>query len=242
MIQYIDSQHVLIEFQDRFRYQLVTSWQKIMNGCIKNPYAPNKYGGIMGTNSEINKDSGYSISRSKAYRWWFNILQRCRDDKMKIQNHTYKNCKICDEWIYFWNFYTWCTSQSNYQKCISMESSAIDKDILVKGNKIYSPQTCTIVPKNINNLLLKHDKKRGKYPIGVTKRKSDNMFEAQCSNPIIGKYITIGLYKTEMEAFLAYKKYKEKVIKEVAYIEYQNKTITNECYQALLNYNVEITD
>ena len=241
VLNYIDSQHVDIEFQDKWKYKCIVSWQKVITGSIKNPYHPNKYGGIIGTNKDICDDD-FDISTSKEYNAWFNILLRAKDMEFKKSHKSYLEVTICDEWMYFWNFYKWCKTQDNYHKWQQNENWAIDKDIMLKGNKEYSPRTCCIVPQNINNLLLKHDKRRGNYPIGVTKRKTDNMFEAQCSNPIIGKYVTIGIYNTYEEAFKAYKLYKEKIIADVANVEYSTGNITHECYLSLLSYSVEIND
>lgn len=54
--------------------------------------------------------------------------------------------------------------------------------------------------------------------------------------------VTIGIYTTVEEAFEAYKKYKEKLIKEIADIEYKKGTITKECKNAMYRYTVEIND
>lgn len=242
IVKYSSFSDVVVEFQDKWKYKMKTSWQKVKDGSLKNPYSPNKYGGIVGTNIDIDEDDAFLISYSKEYNWWYNILIRSCDDNFKNNNYTYNNCAIDKEWLYFWNFYKWCKSQENYHKCDDGSQWAIDKDIIEKGNKIYSKDTCFIVPKNINNLLLKHDKRRGEYPIGVTRRKSDGMYEAQCSNPIIDRYVTIGLYTTPEEAFYEYKRYKEKVIKKISKIEYDNGNITEKCYLALLKYKVEISD
>lgn len=243
VLNYIDSQHVDIEFQDKWGYKRTVSWQNAIKGRIKNPYHPNKYGGIVGTNKDIGiNNENFNISISKEYAAWSNILLRAKDVEFKKIHKSYSEVTVSNQWLYFWNFYKWCKDQDNYSKWSQNENWAIDKDILQKGNKEYSPETCCIVPKSINNLLLKHDRKRGKYPIGVTKRKSDNRFLAQCSNPIIGKYITIGLYNTYEEAFKAYKFYKEKIIKDVANLEYAKGNITHKCYLSLLSYLVEITD
>lgn len=242
VIEYNSSSDVVIEFQDKYKYICKTYWKHFKNGCVKNPYHPNKYGGIVGTNKDINETDDFCISTSKEYNAWFNILTRCFNKNVHAKENTYKNCTICKEWMCFWNFYKWIINQENYVQWKDNDDYAIDKDILIKGNKFYSPKTCVLVPKSINNLLVKHDKRRGKYPIGVTKRKVDGMFEAQCRNPIDDKYYTLGLYNSPYDAFVSYKQYKEKIIKKVAKEEFENNKITLVCYNALINYNVEITD
>jgi hypothetical protein len=114
----------------------------------------------------------------------------------------------------------------------------LDKDILIKGNKIYSPDTCIFVPHEINMLFIKRNAKRGKYPIGVSYDKQKKKFEASCS--INNKQKRIGRFSTAEDAFNAYKIYKEGLIKQVATI-YKAK-IPYELYNALINYEVEITD
>ena len=129
----------------------------------------------------------------------------------------------------------------NYYE-IPDEKMCLDKDILHKGNKVYSRDTCIFVPQRINNLLIKRDKMRGKDPIGVYLNPSGS-YQANCNNGY-GKIIYLGTYPTKEEAFRVYKEYKEKVIKEVIN-SYKGK-IPEPYYSklkiAMYNYEVEIDD
>ena len=118
------------------------------------------------------------------------------------------------------------------------ETMSLDKDILFKGNRIYSPETCIFVPQKINNLLVKSDKLRGDLPIGVCNYKNDK-FISYCSDGY-GNCVCLGIFETALEAFQSYKKYKETVIKLIA-DEYKNM-IPCELYNSLQNYQVEIND
>ena len=146
----------------------------------------------------------------------------------------------CSDWLYYENFYEWIHSQDNFDRWLNGKRWEIDKDIILKGNKIYSPETCFLVPHNVNCLFLKSKASRGKMPIGVTK--NDDAYESHCNNPLTGEIGYIGSSSTIEGAFLIYKKYKEKLIKQVAQIEYGKNNITKECYNAMLKYEVEITD
>ena len=169
------------------------------------------------------------------------MLTRCFDEKFKIKNPTYKDVTCCDEWLLYENFYEWLHSQENFEKWLEGKGWALDKDILVKNNKIYSPETCCLVPHNVNCVFLKRDKYRSDLPIGVDK--VQNKFVAYCSNSIIKKTKEhLGTYPTIEEAFYSYKRYKEKLIRQIAYIEYSKNNITKDCYKAMMNYRVEITD
>ena len=110
----------------------------------------------------------------------------------------------------------------------------------MKKNKEYSPNTCCLVPQNVNCLFLKREALRGDYPIGV--RYWNDGFMASCHNPFTDKNEIIGSYSTPERAFYAYKTYKEDIIKQVAEIEYKNNNITKECYESMMNYKVEIDD
>ena len=118
----------------------------------------------------------------------------------------------------------------------------LDKDILYKGNKIYSRKTCIFVPQRINNLFTKSNKRRGKDPIGVYQLPSGN-YEVKCNNGY-GKSVYLGTYSTKEEAFYRYKEYKEKVIKEV--IDSYEGRIPEPHYsrlkEAMYNYKVEMDD
>lgn len=114
--------------------------------------------------------------------------------------------------------------------------------MLYKNNKIYSPDTCLLVPNNINCLILKCNSRRGKYPIGVYLDTTVDLYRAQCENPKYSRQITVGYFEDPESAFQAYKIYKEKLIKQIATEEYQNGNITKRCYNAMMNYEVEITD
>ena len=208
-------------------------------GNIKCPYERRVYGvGYLGEGKYKTTENG---KKTKCYRTWYDMLRRCYDEKNLKRNPTYIDSEVCDKWLNFQEYGKWF--EGNYYE-IEGERMCLDKDILIKHNKIYSPDTCVFVPHNINVLFTKRDKMRGKYPIGVHYNKRDEKFQAYCriydfkENKSKNKYL--GLYDTVEQAFEVYKQFKEQNIKEVA--DHYKDQISEKLYQALYDYQVEITD
>lgn len=237
IVEYNNATDITVEFQDEFKTKIKTAWKEFSNGVIKNPYYPKVYGvGMVGNKYQTTVNH----KQIKEYEAWCNMLRRCYSENEKQKYPKYKDSFCCNEWLLFENFYEWLHSQANFNKWLTGNKWAIDKDILVKGNKMYSPETCSLVPSNVNGLFLKHDATRGNLPIGVSKH--GNGYQARCQNPITSKEIYLGTHDTTSQAFIAYKKYKENLIKQIAEIEYSKGNITENCYNAMINYKVEITD
>lgn len=173
----------------------------------------------------------YGTEGRKIYTVWRDMFRRCYENSIQNKNPTYKSCKVIKEWNNFQVFAEWY--KNNY-----IEGFQLDKDILVKGNKIYSPETCCFVPHEINSLFTKKGNKRGNCLIGVTKRKRGKPYEANIRK--CGKNTYLGIYFTEIEAFQAYKQAKEQHIKEVT--EKWKDQINPIVYKAMQEYQVEITD
>ena len=230
IIKHINASNIDVYFP---KYNYVAKnkqYSKFKKGNIGCPYEPNIYGGYLGEGEYKCKING---NVTKCYKTWYSMLRRCYDNKN--QKPTYIDCTVCEEWYNFQNFAKWY--EENYYE-IPNEKMHLDKDILFKGNKIYSPQTCIFAPQRINDLFVKSDKARGKYPIGVYYYKPTNKFKVQCN--INSKRIGLGYYNNIEEAFSVYKEFKENYIKEIA-DEYKN-IIPIELYNAMYNYEVEITD
>ena len=137
------------------------------------------------------------------------------------------------------HFKEWCNNQIGFNK-FSADGLpyTLDKDILVKGNKVYSEDTCCFVPHKINTVLIKCDGRRGSNLIGVYYLKSKNIYTASISIDMRQK--SLGRFKTEVEAFLAYKEAKETYIKEV--VNFYKDQISVKAYNTLMSYSVEMTD
>lgn len=167
------------------------------------------------------------------------MLTRCYNHKYHETHPTYINCNVSEEFHNFQNFGAW--DKVNYYN-VGNEKMCLDKDILVKHNKIYSSETCVYVPETINTLFVKRQNDRGESIIGTTPK--NGKYEAQCwlINPETGKSKKkhLGCYDTQEKAFEVYKYYKEKNIKVVA--DYYKKLIPQKLYNALYSYEVEITD
>ena len=159
------------------------------------------------------------------------MLQRCYDKNFQIKASTYIGCSVDPIWHNFQNFAEWCkiNYKSNYE---------LDKDLLNKRNKIYSPETCCFIPEQINLLISKSNSRRGEYPIGVSYFKASNKFQSGYSEN--GKRISLGLFNTPEEAFEKYKIAKEQYIKNIA--NRYKEIINDNVYLSLMNYQVEITD
>ena len=114
----------------------------------------------------------------------------------------------------------------------------IDKDILYKNNKIYSPSTCIIIPQNINKLFCKSNTIRGELPIGITYNTKRNVYMAYMYANNKHKYL--GWANNSQDAFILYKIAKEQHIKEMA-DKYKDQ-IPQKVYDAMYNYQVDITD
>ena len=242
IVEYNNAIDIVVEFQDEYKIKVHTTYNHFKNGGVKNPYCPSVFGvGIVGIKYPV-KINGKT---TKEYMVWSGILDRCFiDHSGDVRTRTYQDAVCCDEWIYYENFYEWLHKQDNFDKWYNNEKWHIDKDILVKGNKIYSPETCCLVPDNVNTLLIKCDNSRGKYPLGVNYNIAVKKYSARMSkhNEKTKYREHIGYYDTPEQAFKAYKKRKESYIKQVAQDEYDKGNITKPCYEAMMKYEVEITD
>ena len=141
------------------------------------------------------------------YSAWTNMLERVFDTKYHARYPTYIGTSVCDEWKYFMNFRSWMMAQDWRDK-------HLDKDIIVPGNKHYSPETCAFVDGQMNNLLLDHASSRGKYPIGVSYHKRDKKYRAAMR--MNGNLRTLGYFDTPEEANLVYRKEKSRHVRHVA--------------------------
>lgn len=237
IIKYNNAHDVVVEFQDKYKANIHTEYKHFLSGNVKNPY----YTSVFNVGMIGNKYPSFVNGKStKEHLMWRHMLERCFCDTFKNKHPTYENSSCCEEWLLFENFYEWLHSQENFDKWLNGERWAIDKDILIKGNKIYSPETCCLVPSNVNLLFTKRDTLRSDLPIGV--RKNGNGFQAQWCNPFINKKEFSSTYSTANKAFIKYKYCKENLIKKVAKSEYSNGNITKQCYDAMMCYEVEITD
>lgn len=240
VVEYNGTRNVIVEFQDKYKYRRKTQWTDVLRGDIKNLYYPFVYGvGMIGAKYPSRVNGNITTE----YKMWHSMLARAYNDKIKERQPAYKDVICCEEWLLFDNFYEWLHGQENFEKLVNNNiRMELEKDILVKGNKTYSPDTCCIVPKHVNTLFTKRDKHRGDEPIGVFKEKY-----GYSAKIIYGKHenkskSTRYQYPTIEEAFQAYKESKESYIQKVAQEEFDKGNITKQCYDAMMNYQVEITD
>lgn len=158
------------------------------------------------------------------YSRWAGMLGRCYSSRFHKKHPTYTDVTVCKEWLVFSNFRKWMEKQDWEGKCL-------DKDLLVYGNKIYSPETCIFISDEVNTLLLKSDGTRGELPLGVRyKNKSKGMlnertkpYSAQITNRRLGKkYVHLGYFSTPDEAHKCWQLGKCDLILTVA--EYYDKS------------------
>ena len=231
IVKYNNDKEVEVQFL-KTGYEMVARLGNIRKGKVKDPYSHSVYGvGILGAKYPVSEGS----VKTKEYMLWCNMLQRCYSDAYKKERPTYIGCGVSDKFKSYEYFYEWCDKQIGFGN----QDWHLDKDLLVKGNKVYSETTCVFLPQEINTLLIKRETLRGTHLIGVSWSKTNKAFMAQVSKNK-GKSEHLGFFNTELEAFNAYKQAKESFIKEQA--EKYKSQIDPRAYNALMNYQVEITD
>lgn len=211
-----------------------TTWKSFSNGTTKSVYDRTVFGvGYTGMGEYRCWIGGKATPQ---YDTWRAMISRCYSEKIHTRQPYYKVCTVTEEWHNYQNFAMWY--DQNYYK-IEGQRMHLDKDILVKGNKVYSPDTCVFVPQSINSLFIKKQT-RENLPVGVGLGEGCTVrpYVAFCNNGN-GKQVRIGSFHSAMEAFGAYKRYKEDLIKKIA--EEYKWIIPQRLYEAMINYEIEIS-
>ena len=231
ILKYNNTTNVEIRFL-KTGYEMVTQLGNIRNGEVKDRYLPSVYGvGIIGAKYPVSEGR----RNTKEYMLWTDMLTRCYNDAYKKQRPTYEGCEVSDNFKSYEYFYDWCHKQIGFGN----DGWHLDKDLLIKGNKVYSENACVFLPQEINSVLTKCIASRGEHLIGVYWCNTKKAFISQVSRNK-GKQERLGSFKTEIEAFNAYKTAKETFIKEQANKWKDN--IDPRAYEALMKYEVNIDD
>lgn len=232
IVEYNGCRDVKVYFPLHNYYKTV-SYGNLKRNAPLCPYSKSYYG--IGFEGEGEYSVTVKGKFTKAGSVWSDMLRRCCSEKYKDMKPFYKESHMCEEWYNFQNFAKWY--EENYYE-VDGEQMCLDKDILIKGNKKYSPETCIIIPQTINKLI-ERNKRTNELPLGVHYDKRGNRYIAQCKNTK-GNNGYLGYFDSPEEAFYIYKEAKEKRIKQVA-DKYKGK-IPQNVYDALYNYKVDIND
>lgn len=239
VLEYNNARDVLVKFDNGYSYKIV--WKQITSGTVHSPYAKTVYDiGYIGEGKY--KPYIRKGEESVEYKFWNGLLRRCYDPYSLNRTHWYRECYVENELHNFQSFCKW--HNENYYE-VPNDRMELDKDILNKGNKIYSKDTMIYVPRRINTLFTKNNTNRGNLPIGCYRK--ENEIYVQCS--ILDekgnkKHKYLGRFPLDkpFQAFTCYKNFKENYIKQVADEYYFKGLIPKRLYDAMYKYEVEIND
>lgn len=217
-----NSRRILVQFQDKHMYRCEVSLHNLIKGSIKNPYHPNTYDiGYLGVGPHVSWRNG---SQDPIYRVWQRMFERCYSPARQLLQPAYIGCTVDSNWHNFQNFADWYVSNPDYGK-----GYELDKDILIPGNKVYSPNTCCLVPKEVNNLFREFNIPN-KTPPGVTK--CYNKFKVKFRNKHVGSYDTVN------EAKIAYLSARKTYALDVLN-KYKDEIQPHVFHSALANLNMQ---
>lgn len=226
VLNYINAKEVVIQHQDEHGHIQTKHSSGLRRGSVKNPYRKSVHGvGYLGVGEHRAYFQG---KQTTAYNIWVDMLRRCYSEVSLIKLPTYKGCSVVEEWHNFQNFADWYYQQPNARK----KGFDLDKDLTVSGNKRYGSDTCSLVPQQINSVLLNSKASRGNLPQGVTLH--NKKYRARLY--IEGEYVAVGLCDSPEEAFLVYKKEKENEVKRVTN-KYKD-FISDKIYHNLMEWEV----
>lgn len=223
VIYYKNTFNVLVMFNNNHEHTRFVATGDLKKGNVKNPFKPQIYNiGYLGVGEFLPTING---KMTPEYCTWKAMLQRCYNEKRLAKTPTYRDCEVCKEWHNFQVFAEWYTKQK-YYGC----GYQIDKDLLVEGNKVYSPETCVLAPAIINSLFTGSSPNKTKYPIGVCWHKSIKKYVVQIS--IDGQMHRVGYFDNVEDAENTYNLAKKARVKELA-LEWENR-IDEKLFNALM--------
>jgi hypothetical protein len=196
----------------------------VRNGLVRDNFARTVYGvGYFGDGNFRARHPNNGPC-TKEYGTWSSMLFRCYSkDRDASTLRNYGDCTVCDEWHNFQNFAKWCQTQPE----MLYPDSSLDKDIRVKGNRVYSPETCCFVPQYINTAItgIKHQNSTGKA--GVWKYKESYVSEIT----VFSTKAALGSFDNKEDAEYMYRQVKQTYIRALA--EVFKSRISTEVYEKL---------
>lgn len=218
IIEYYSSSNCTIRFTATGVIRKNICYNNITKGNVKDNYSPSVCDiGFIGEG--LFKSTVNSVT-TPHYASWHNMICRCYDKNQVINNPTYKDCTVDKIWHNFQNFAEWF--EQNYKP--HMEGWHLDKDILVKGNKVYSPETCCFLPDEINKLF-----HRSNYIKAISFKGTKFIVSSNIKNQ--KQYL--GLFDTQDEAFRVYENHRKKYLEKIA-LKYKN-VLHKSVYERLIN-------
>lgn len=225
IIRYVSCNDITVQFLDDFKFERDTTYSNFKRGMVRNPYDKTVLDmGYLGVGKYLTQDE--TGENSREYMCWKHMIERCYVEKhADIHQAYYGICSICDEWLNFQVFSEWY--EQNKYECEGRLH--LDKDILVAGNKVYSPSTCLLVPQRLNMLFMNKPNNRG-LPNGIVKQK----------NGYLAKYggEKIGIFSTVEDAYYEQTKKKKEEIVLVA--NEMRDILPDKVYNAVLSYGFDI--
>jgi len=217
---------VSIRYLDIHGHASVEAATLIKLGSIKNPYQPKIYGvGFMGVGPFR---SAIGSIRTPEYEAWKAMMSRAYDKSLHARNPAYIGCSVCPEWHNFQNFAAWLNDQPNWGR----SGFELDKDVTKAGNKTYGPEFCELLPRRINALRMTPKGREG-LPPGVS-ISPNGKYRAQCRDGSV--CVKLGTHDTKEDAFMAYKVFKEGVIREAA--DEFRSVISDRVYKSMISHEV----
>lgn len=179
------------------------------------------------------------LTKQQKHNLYQNMKTRCYNKNYHKAKPDYKECSVCEEWLNDKQaFCEWV--DENYYRIDGEPSVELDKDILVQGNKIYSPSTCIFAPRRINDLFIHSgNKKKNGLPLGVYKD-NNNKYTVSCNITVFDKEepykksVVFHGFTTPDEAAEVYRQHKKA---EIIYIAdcYKDR-IPEKLYNAMLDW------
>lgn len=226
VIEFHSATNVIIRHNDEHGHVAKVSSCQVRNGNIRNPFYPTLYGvAYMGVGKHKARIKGKIV---KHYSIWTSAVCRCYCPVRLEKTPSYSGCTLSKEFLCYQNFAEWYTSHESYGLGYDL-----DKDLLVKGNKVYSAETCTMLPKELNLAIKDKFSKNSDLPTGVLRNKIGG-YTAGLKRGLKGYHL--GTFNTVEEASAAYVVAKEAYIKELA-LEYKDQ-IEPRAFEALMNWTV----
>lgn len=214
----LNCRKIIVEINST-RYISTFRFYDVRAGEIKDKLLPKHFGvGFIG--------NGPYIERHPAYSHWVGMLTRVYGvDRFSC----YDGCSIHEQWHDFQNFAKWFNHQV-YQK-----GWHLDKDLINRDCKLYSPDTCVFLPPKLNYFVRVPSSRTTDLPRGV--KRAGKRFVAYCRD-IHGNPVLVGSFADPATAHLAYMRFKKSVATDFA--EAYKEIVADTAYQALLNYKVLI--